>query len=187
MQFTENISKAKLNLYIRRIAFVLVIFFVALLQNTPHLFPTIMGAHAFLLIPLVVCIAMFERDLASTLMGIFAGALWDVSSSWGDGFNAIFLMLIATVVGLLINYLMRNNLSSAMLLGGLSVALYVIIHWFIFIVCRGIEGAFKLFLIFYLPSAIYTVIFVPIFYIIMRSFLKKLKEYYPHRSRIRRP
>ncbi len=187
MQFTENMSKAKLNLYIRRIVFVLVIFFVAMIQNTPHLFPTVFGAHAFLLIPLVVCIAMFERDLASTVMGIFAGALWDVSAAWGDGFNAIFLMIIATVVGLLINYLMRNNLFSAMLLGGVAVIAYIIIHWFIFIVCRGIDGAFKLLLMFYLPSAVYTIIFVPIFYIIMRSFLQKLKEYYPHRSRIRRP
>ncbi len=187
MQFTENMSKAKLNLYIRRVVFVLVIFFVAMLQNTPHLFPTIFGSHAFLLIPLVVCIAMFERDLASTLMGIFAGALWDVSAAWGDGFNAIFLMLIATIVGLLINYLMRNNLSSAMLLGGVSIIAYTIIHWFIFIVCRGIDGAFKLLLTFYLPSAIYTFLFVPVFYIIMRSFLQKLKEYYPHRSQIRRP
>lgn len=187
MQFTENISKAKLNLYIRRIVFVLVIFFVAILQNTPHLFPEIFGAHAFLLIPLVVCIAMFERDLASTVMGVFAGALWDVPSSWGDGFNALFLMLIATAVGLLINYLMRNNLSSAMLLGGVSITLYALLHWFVFILCRGISGAFKLLLIFYLPSVIYTFIFVPIFYIIMRAFLKKLKEYYPHRSRIRRP
>ncbi len=167
--------------------FVLLIFFVAILQNTPHLFPAVFGAHAFLLIPLVVCIAMFERDLASTIMGIFAGALWDVYAAWGDGFNAMFLMLIATIVGLLINYLMRNNLSSAMLLGGVSIIAYIVIHWFIFIVCRGIAGAFKLLLTFYLPSAIYTVVFVPVFYIIMRTFLQKLKEYYPHRSQIRRP
>lgn len=187
MQFTENLSKAKLNLYIRRIVFVILILFVSMLQNTPHMFPTIFGAHAFLLIPLIVSIAMFERDLASTLMGIFAGALWDVYASWGDGFNAIYLMVVATIVGLLINYLMRNNLSTAMLLSGVSIVLYAILHWFIFIVCRGIEGGAKLLFTFYLPSAVYTFLFVPIFYIVMRTFLKKLKEYYPHRSRIRRP
>lgn len=187
MQFTENISKAKLNLYIRRMIFVLLIFFVAMIQNTPHLFPTVFGAHAFLLIPLVVCIAMFERDLAATLMGVFAGAIWDVSAAWGDGFNAIFLMITATAVGLLINYLMRNNLSSALLLGGVSIGIYIIVHWFFFVICRGIDGGFKLLLTFYLPSAIYTLVFVPIFYIVMRTFLQKLKEYYPHRSRIRRP
>ena len=183
----QQMSKAKLNLYIRRIVFVVLILVVSLLQNTPHMFPAIFGAHAFLLIPTIVCISMFEKDLAATLMGIFAGALWDSVAAWGDGFNALFLMLTATVVGLLINYLMRNNLSTALLLSGVFILAYSIIHWFIFVICRGVEGGFVLLFTFYLPSALYTLIFVPFFYASIRTFLKKLKEYYPHKSRVRRP
>lgn len=184
---TKAISKSKKNLYIRRVGFIFLILFVGVLQNTPHMFPTVFGAHAFLLIPTVVCIAMFERDLAATLMGIFAGAVWDATAARGDGFNALFLMIIATIVGLLINYLMRNNLSTALLLSAVAIVLYAVLHWFIFVICRGIEGGLLLFATFYLPSIVYTFIFTPVFYILMRKFLRKLKERYPHKSRVIRP
>lgn len=184
---THKLSHSKRSLYIRRTVFILLIIFAAILQNTPHLFPTIFGVRAFLLIPIVVCIAMFERDLVATLMGIFAGALWDVTMAVGDGYNALFMMIIATAVGLLINYLMRNNLSTALLLCGISILLYVILYWFFFVICRGIEGGAILLLTYYLPSALYTFIFVPIIYFAMRSFLQKLREAYPHKSRVRRP
>lgn len=184
---TKAISKSKMNLYIRRVGFIFLILFVGVLQNTPHMFPTVFGAHAFLLIPTVVCIAMFERDLAATLMGIFAGAVWDATAARGDGFNALFLMIIATIVGLLINYLMRNNLSTALLLSAVAIVLYAVLHWFIFVICRGIVGGLLLFATFYLPSIVYTFIFTPVFYILMRKFLRKLKERYPHKSRVIRP
>ena len=151
------------------------------------MFPTVFGAHAFLLIPTVVCIAMFERDLAATLMGIFAGAIWDATAARGDGFNALFLMIVATVVGLLINYLMRNNLSTALLLSSVAIVLYAFLHWFIFVICRGIEGRLLLFVTFYLPSIVYTFVFTPLFYVIMRKFLRKLRDRYPHKSRVIRP
>lgn len=183
----RSISKSKMNLYLRRIGFVLLILIVGVIQNTPHMFPTVFGAHAFLLIPTVVCISMFERDLAATLMGIFAGAVWDATAARGDGFNALFLMIVATVVGLLINYLMRNNLSTALLLSSVAIVLYAVLHWFIFIICRGVEGGLLLLVTFYLPSVVYTFIFTPIFYILMRKFLRKLKERYPHKSRVIRP
>lgn len=184
---TRAVSKSKMNLCIRRAGFIFLILFVGVLQNTPHMFPTIFGAHAFLLIPTVVCIAMFERDLAATLMGIFAGAIWDATAARGDGFNALFLMIVATVVGLLINYLMRNNLSTALLLSSVAIVLYAVLHWLIFVICRGIEGGLLLFVTFYLPSIVYTFVFTPLFYVLMRKFLRKLKDRYPHKSRVIRP
>lgn len=184
---TRAVSKSKMNLCIRRTGFIFLILFVGVLQNTPHMFPTVFGAHAFLLIPTVVCIAMLERDLAATLMGIFAGAIWDATAARGDGFNALFLMIVATVVGLLINYLMRNNLSTALLLSSVAIVLYAFLHWFIFVICRGIEGGLLLFVTFYLPSIVYTFVFTPLFYVIMRKFLRKLRDRYPHKSRVIRP
>ncbi len=184
---TLSLSQSKKNLYIRRLVFVVLILVAALLQNTPNLFPEFFGAPAFLLVPVVVCISMFERDLAATLMGIFAGALWDVTLARGDGYNALILMVISTLVGFLINYLMRNNLSTALLLGGVAILIYEVLHWLIFVIFSGVEGGAKLLIVFYLPSAVYTFLFVPILYFGMRTFIQKLKEAYPHRSRVRRP
>ena len=187
MKSVRKLSNTKLNLYIRRTVFVLAIFLVSMFQNTPHLSLPIFGARAFLLIPLVICISMFEKDISATLMGVLAGALWDATLAYNDGFHAIFLMIISTVAGLLINYLMRNNLYTAMLISSVSIVLYAILHWLVFVVFRGVEGGLMLFVTFYMPSILYTFIFVPIIYFIMRAFVKKLKDRFPHAPIIRRP
>lgn len=172
----ESLSKKKKALYIRRGVFILGIIVVAMIQNTAHLFPSPWGFRAFLLLPLVVCIAMFEKDLVATLMGVLAGSLWDITTATGDGYNALILTTFAAATSLLISYLMRNNLSTAMLLGGVATLLYGIFHWFFFVVCTGADGGFVTLFTFYLPSMIYTFIFMPIFYIILRSFIRKIND-----------
>ena len=51
-------------LFVRRTVFVLLILAVHILQNTRGLFPEIFGVKANPLIPLVICIGMFEREIA---------------------------------------------------------------------------------------------------------------------------
>ncbi len=172
----ESLSKKKKALYIRRAVFVLGILVAAMLQNTPHLFPAPWGFRAFLLLPLTICVAMFETDFVATLMGVLAGVLWDFTTAAGDGYNALILTLLAAATSLLISYLMRNNLSTALLLGGVATALYGILHWFFFVICGGADGGFVTLFTFYLPSMIFTFIFMPIFYILMRSFIRKIND-----------
>ncbi|MGX8692035.1 MAG: rod shape-determining protein MreD, partial [Eubacteriales bacterium] len=167
------------------VVFVALILFCHLLQNTPHMFPTIMGAHCFLLLPLSVCIAMFLHNLPATMLCLFAGVLWDVSAAHLDGFNAIFFLLSSTGVGLLMNYLMRNNLWTANILGALVILLYVTLHWLCFVVLRGVdEGAFT-YITYYLPSALYSFAFTPLFYVILRRFMRYIRERYPKSSMAR--
>lgn len=97
-------------LFVRRTVFVLLILAVHILQNTRGLLPEIFGVKANPLIPLVICIGMFEREIAGAVLGMLAGILWDSVSPMGDGYNALLLMLAGAAAGLLIDYLMRNNL-----------------------------------------------------------------------------
>ena len=62
-------------LFVRRTVFVLLILAVHILQNTRGLFPEIFGVKANLLIPLVICIGMFEREIAGAVLGMLAGIL----------------------------------------------------------------------------------------------------------------
>lgn len=172
----KKLSKKKRALYLRRAIFIVAIILVALLQNTPHLMPSIFGSHAFLLVPLITCLGMFETSFVAALMGALAGVLWDVTIARGDGYNALILAIFATATSLLISYLMRNNLSTAALLGGTAVVLYSLLHWFFFVVCSGAKGGFLTLFTFYLPSTIYMLILVPIFYIALRALLRKIKE-----------
>lgn len=167
---------------ISTVVLVLLILLAHLLQNTPHMFPTVFGAHCFLLLPLMVCISIFLHNLPATILSLFAGVLWDVSSAHLDGYNAIFFLLASTGVCLLMNYLMRNNLWTASILGALVILLYVTLHWLFFVVLRGVDQGAMTYVTYYLPSALYSFAFTPIFYVILRRFMRNLRERYPKSS-----
>ncbi|HPZ00519.1 MAG TPA: rod shape-determining protein MreD [Clostridiales bacterium] len=167
--------------------YVCLILLCSLLQNTAHLFPTVFGAHAWLLIPLIICISMFDHNVVATVMAVLAGALWDVYSAWGDGFHALMLFLISTAVALLLNYVMRNNLVTCLLLGAIAVVLYGLCHWLIFVVFRGTGEVFRILVTFYLPTMLYTYVFTPLFYILIRATLVSIRNRYPKPVSTRRP
>lgn len=179
-------KKEYLHVYIRRCMLVLFILIVAMIQNTAHMFPTIFGARAFLLIPVVVCISMFEKNISSTLYGAFAGLLWDISSGASSGFNTIILLLISTTCGFLINYLMRNNMVTATLLTSFALILYNFIYWMAFVFPVDKEGCVYLLLRFYLPSCAYSLALMPPIYILIRHFLKRLRRKFPVQRRLTR-
>ena len=52
----------------RRTVFVILILITNILQNTRGWFPEIFSARAFLLIPLIVCLGMFEREVVGALL-----------------------------------------------------------------------------------------------------------------------
>ncbi|MDO4847896.1 MAG: rod shape-determining protein MreD [Clostridiaceae bacterium] len=159
-------------LILRRLGFVLIILAVNILQNTKGFFFEPFGMRAFLLIPLVVSIGMFERSYAGALLGVLAGALWDSASAFWDGYNALILMLIAAICGLLINILMRNHLVTAMILSASACVIYSVAYVMFFIVARGLDSPGWLLMSFYLPSALYTALFTPLFYILVRAIMR---------------
>ncbi|MBQ9067092.1 MAG: rod shape-determining protein MreD [Clostridia bacterium] len=176
----KGLSDAKKRLYRTRAFYVILILVSVVLQNTPHLFPTILGAHAWLLLPLSVCISMFERNLSAGVFAILAGAFWDVATAKGDGFYAIFFLVTSTVVCVLMTYLFRNNLVTALLLSAAVILLFCVVHWLLFVLVRG--NGTSLFLTFYLPSALYTFLFTPVYYVIIRKRLRALRDRYPKRE-----
>lgn len=162
-------------LILRRICLALILLLISVVQNTDGFFPQIFGVRALLLIPAVVCIAMFERDIFGMLFGLFAGALWDISAS-GASFNALFLLTVGFLCGTLINTIMRNNVVTAFLLSSASCIVYNIGYWLFHYIIGGIDSAVYMLLRYYLPSIAYTVVLVPLIFIIIRSVEKKFYE-----------
>ena len=160
-------------LFIRRTVFVLLILAVHILQNTRGLFPEIFGVKANLLIPLVICIGMFEREIAGAVLGMLAGILWDSVSPMGDGYNA--LMLAGAAAGLLIDYLMRNNLMTALLLSGFACLIYSVFYVVFFLLANGVDSTGYLFIRYYIPAAVYSFLFTPLWYIIVRAVMRRTK------------
>ena len=163
------------NLYIRRALLALLILFVAALQNTAGLFPSVLGVRALLLIPLVVCVSMHERDIAGLFFGLFAGLLWDCVATGTPQYNALMLATIGFVCGALIEQMMRNNLVTALLLTVAAVFLYNTGYWLINFVLRGYDHVFSVYLTFYLPSMVYTAALMPLFYYMVRFIKDKTR------------
>lgn len=157
------------NIYIRRGLYALIIIAASMMQNTQGLFPVIFGVRAMLLIPVVVCIGMHERDIAGLFFGLFAGVLWDAFSAGPPNFNAIMLTAAGYLCGLLIGTIMRNNIMTALLLSLGWIFIYNTLYWLFAYVLKGYDNALWVYLSFYLPSVLYTVLFMPIFYYIIRT------------------
>lgn len=164
-----SLSFENKNIYIRRAVYAVLIMLAAMLQNTQGLFPEIFGVRAMLLIPAVVCIGMHERDIAGLFFGLFAGVLWDAFSAGPPNFSAIMLTAAGYFCGLLISTVMRNNIMTALLLCISCIFIYNTAYWFFAYVIKGYDEAFVVYLRFYLPSVLYTVIFMPVFYYIVRT------------------
>lgn len=170
------IKKEKKQVYLRWGILAVIILFVSLLQNTGGLLPKIYGVSAMPLIPLVVCIAMFEREMAGACFGMFAGMLWDAVGAWGDGFHAVVLLIIGCVCGLLLHYLMRVNFITALLLSACATLLHNFLYWLIFLAIPGYAGALSALVRFYLPASLYALVFLPLFFFPLRALGRKLKN-----------
>jgi len=159
--------------FLRRGIFIGMILLAAVLQNTPGLFPEIFGVPAMLLIPAVVCTGMYERDIPGLFYGLLAGVVWDIYSAGPPGLNAVMLMTFGFVSGALIGTVMRNNLVTALLLTASAGVAYNTVYWFFAFVLKSYDGAMQAYLTFYLPSVLYTVLLMPMFYFIVKAVKNK--------------
>lgn len=160
MHYGDNRPK-----YIRWAIYALIIAGAVLLQNSVGGLAEIFGVRIFLVLPVLISIAMFERELPSAILGAIAGVLWDVSCST-DGFNAIVLMIIPAGCSLLISHFMRNNLVTAMVLGAGGIGAYELVY--IILKFTGQGFSFGYLFTFYLPAFLLTVLFMPIGYEIIK-------------------
>ncbi len=170
-----TIETERKKLILRRGSLALILLGLSVLQNTDGFFPQIFGVRALLLIPAVICIAMFERDVAGMFFGLFAGALWDMHAS-GASFNALFLLTVGFICGTLINTIMRNNIVTAFLLTVIFVPLYEVGYWFFHYIAGGLDMAWFMLLRYYLPGIAYTVVLLPVMFILVRAVEKIFVE-----------
>ncbi len=161
--------------FIRRVCLSAAILLFAIIQNTPGWFPQIAGVRALLIIPLVTAAAMFERDVAGMLYGLFAGALWDVTAR-GSSFNAIYFLIVGYVCGVLINTVMRNNFITHLLLTGAAALLYNTGYWLWHYVFAGLDMKFAVLFRFYIPGVIYTLILSPLIFWLVMLVERKLRD-----------
>ena len=137
---------------------------LALLQMSPNGFPPIAFARPEPLVLFVVCVAMLEGPSIGSVMGIVSGLLWNLYSPRLFGYYGLILMLIGVTVGLLVQWLLRANFASAMLLCSGAVLLYTLVDWVLCYVLFMDKETIPVLLNVYLPNALYTVLLSPFMY-----------------------
>ncbi|HCA30883.1 MAG TPA: rod shape-determining protein MreD [Ruminococcaceae bacterium] len=162
--------------YLKWTAYGLIILLTTILQSLPHFPPEIGGARPTLIIPVVVCIAMFEGPVGGAAAGVAGGILWDVFSDRLLGFNALLLLIICCICGLLSQLLIRNNLISSMLMAAAALVFHSLIDWFIYDLMLENDQALNVLLWFTLPGFIYSLILTPLLYYVIYSVAKLLRN-----------
>ncbi len=158
----------------RRGFFFLVVLAFGLLQISDVL-PTFFGIRFLPLLPLTVVLGMFERETYGLYYGLLAGIMWDINVGPGDGFNAFFFALVGFGCGLLMTYLMMNNLITASILCSLWTLIYFLVSWIFFVAAKGIDGSFTVLLTDYLPTALVNILTLPVCYYAVRAVMKTFK------------
>lgn len=137
---------------------------ILLLQNAPSFFPSILFARPVPLVAYVACVAVLEGAKAGAFIGAVAGALWGLYAFRVFGFDALMLMLIGLTVGLLVEWLLRSNFLSAILLSSASVLTYELVEWLFTHVIFYKPTALAVLLQGYLPICLYTIVLSPLIY-----------------------
>lgn len=161
---------------IRRIKLAAVVFVTFLLQNTIHLFPRPTDVPVMLLVPLIVCIGMFESERWGMFFGLFAGVLLDAFSAESLCFHSIALTCIGFLSGLLITGIFRNNLKTCLLFSTVSIFIYNTFYFLLYYVSAAGDGADYIYINIYFASVIYTLLFAALFYVIVRAICSKKKS-----------
>ncbi len=151
-------------------AVVLLLFFV---WNSNSVIPSPWGIPAMIMVPVVVCIGMFERETAGIMFGLGTGILIDAFSSQSVCFHAIMLTGAGYFSGVLITTLMRNNLKTCLLLNLIFIFIYNTAFYLIEYYSVSKNESSFVYLDIYLASVVYTMVFVPVIYFIIRAVFRK--------------
>ncbi len=171
-RLTARVNK----LYLRWVAYGLVLIALSLLQAAPRLFPAIGGARPIPLITAVVCIAMFEGPFVGAAAGVGSGLLWALYADRLLGFDALLLLAVGCACGVLVQLLLRNNWLTALLLNGAVLLVYTLIDWLVRFVLFWQEGAGAVLFGMLLPNALYTWVLSPLMYWLFYTIARGLRE-----------
>lgn len=163
-------NKTKLKRYT---LYVVVLVLAHLFQNSIQIFPEVLGVRPVIIIPLALCIAMYEGEFKGALVGLFAGALWDTVTVTADGYNAAFLMIMCAACGMLLRIFWRNNIITFAIINAATLVLYFFTRVLFFYVAQGVDGAEALIIRCYLPMALYSFLLTPLWFVLVGAINKK--------------
>ncbi len=149
------------------------LFLVYIVQFTPSLLPQFFGESPMLLTVCAVSIALFEGDIVGMWFGMAAGLLIDAGSTAPFGFYGLVNLAICYGCGLLVMYLMRNNIVTSVLLGFAAAVTASVVQW---IFLAGTHDILYFIPNILLPRAVYSTVTMPVFFYFNRAITTRLYD-----------
>lgn len=159
---------------LRHVAWSVLLVLAFLLQTTSGFALKVGSAHFQLVIPVIICIAMFERESVGCWYGLAGGLLMDVVSPVIPGYNALMLLITGTVAGLLIHHLLRNTVLTALVFCFVSLFLYESNYWLFFVYLKGTLEPGGIYWSNYFLTVLWSMVIVIPLYLLVRVVKKKL-------------
>lgn len=119
-------------------------------------------------IPIAMCVAMFEEPFDSAIMGCAAGLLLDTAQGTLIGLSGIIMLWCCLGTSLLFHFFMRRHIINIIALNAAAVIAQGIIHYFFYYAIWEYDSAGKIFSREFLPVMIGTIIAVIPFFFIIR-------------------
>lgn len=129
---------------------------------------SIAGIKPVLVFPFAVAVAMFDKQLAGGLFGLFAGILCDTSSNVLFGFQSILYLVICTAVGLLVVYFMQPSVVNSLIFTGCGLGFRLFLEYFFYYVMWGYDNSHLILLGQMLPL-LYTLVVTPLLFLAVRK------------------
>lgn len=163
------------NRVIRYLAYVLEFLVLFMLQEAPGLLPNIFGVRPVLIFPAAVTIAMFEDELSAMAFGVVGGLFCDFGLSGMLGFHALVLGVLCYAVSVTGRNYFQVNIVTAIITGVWTIGLMICAQWlFLYYFKYSMPGyAFKYH---YLPKYFYTMLFVPLMYLLNRGLSQAVRS-----------
>lgn len=164
----NNLTKRRVYAVIKWVLYVAIVCFSYAFMMTPGFFE-IGGIKPLIVLPMIVCVSVFEGALPGGVFAIFAGILWSSGVTVFWGFHPIILYICAVICGAITTAYFQENLPSTMLLAGGAIAIYLLSSFFVNYAIWNYGNAGEIFRRSYIPTFFYTWAVTPIYYFIMKG------------------
>lgn len=128
----------------------------------------------FLIIPLAVSVALFERELPSCFFALFSGYLIDTACRFIFGFSVIWLMLSCLAASLLSRNLIRVNVLNFFWISALSASLEFFMGYLFNVFIWDVENRSMILEKSVFPSLISTLLASPLVFLLIRLIYGRL-------------
>ncbi len=159
--------------YIKLACYIAVFILIHLLTYNPFFTLKIGNAVPVMTLAATVSVAFYFGEWWGFTAGILSGIFADAVTNGSYCFNAVILLLVGLLSGVLLRKYLNRNIFSAVALSGISSGIYFFLKGLFFIGDYGALQGAEYLLLHSLPSAVYSALFIIPFYF-LGKLIKKI-------------